>query len=76
MPYDSKAVLETRLTEVRTQITNCRKVQASGMGEQNITMARLETLLKEEQWLLGQIQAGEAQDSGGMFNKVRFRRPT
>lgn len=75
MVYDSRADLVTRLGEIRTEIANARKASTVGMGDKSITYQHLKELREEEKDILAQINAIDAQSSGGLFNKVRFGRP-
>lgn len=78
MAYDTKADLETRLTEIRAEITKARKAQSYGIGSNEITVTRgsLKLLLDEERWVLSQIKECDAASAGGASNRVQFGRPS
>lgn len=76
MSYDSKSDLEVRLAEIRLAISVARKAQTIGAGESTLTRGNLKTLLDEERWVLSQINAIDAQSSGGGGNRVQFGRPS
>jgi hypothetical protein len=80
MPYDSKATLEARLIEVRAALTKVRTSQAYQSGQVSLTRGNYKQLLDEEQWILGQINLIDSQNTssggiGGTTNKVTFQRP-
>lgn len=77
MAYDTKADLELRLAEIRLEIAKARKTQSYGIGsEVTVTRGNLKSLLEEEQWVLGQINAIDAAGStGGACNRIQFGRP-
>lgn len=76
MPYDSKADLEVRLAEIRLAIAVARKAQVIGAGDNTLSRGNLKTLLDEERYVLGQINAIDAQSSAsGTSNRVSFGRP-
>ena len=75
MPYDSRATLVSRLTEIRTAIEKTRTAQAYETGSgMSTTRARLKELLAEEAMILEKIEAIDRY-SDGFFNKVKFQRP-
>jgi hypothetical protein len=75
MAYDSKSDLEVRLAEIRLAIATARKAQTVGAGDNTLTRGNLKTLLDEERWVLSQINAIDAQSSGGGSNRIQFGRP-
>lgn len=75
MPYDSKATLETRLTDIRAAIAKARTAQQAGTADSNVQRANLAQLLAEERWVLAEIAKVDAQSSGGLANQVTFGRP-
>jgi hypothetical protein len=76
MSYDSKADLEVRLAEIRLAIARARKAQSVASGDNSLNRGNLKTLLDEERWVLSQINAVDAVNSGGGANRVQFGRPT
>jgi len=76
MVYDSRATLVTRLTANRAAQDKARNatryVTGGGMG----LTRDLDALQREEKWILDQIAKIDAASSGGMFNKVKFVRPS
>jgi hypothetical protein len=76
MPYDSRATLITRLTDVRSAITKARTAQQAGTADSNVQRANLKQLLDEEKWVLQQIAAVDASSEGGFSNRVQFGRPS
>ena len=75
MPYDSKATLEARLTDIRTAISQARTATSySTAGGNSLTRATLQQLLDEEKMVLGMIEAIDRR-SDGFANKIKFARP-
>lgn len=79
MPYDSKADLEVRLSEIRVEIAKARKVLSYSLGSSEVTVTRtnLRSLLDEERWVLDQIAKADSVsgNSGGISSRIRFGRP-
>lgn len=79
MPYDSQAVLEARLENIRSAIEIARTQQNFASGNRIMAAANLQTLLQEEKDVLTKLEAliAQAGDSGsGTTNKVTFARPS
>jgi hypothetical protein len=77
MAYDSKLYLETRLSEVRSDIAKARRTQSYAVGQDlNVARGNLKVMLDEEKWLLGEIAKVDAALSGGACNRAQFGRPS
>jgi hypothetical protein len=76
MAYDSKSYLETRLSEVRSDIAKARRTQSYAVGQDlNVARGNLKVMLDEEKWLLGEIAKADTAASGGACNRARFVKP-
>lgn len=74
MPYDSRATLVERLTEIRAAISKARTAVSYGTGGRSLSRPGLNQLLDEEKMVLAKIEAID-RASDGAFNKVKFGRP-
>lgn len=76
MPYDTRAELVARLISIRTAIAKARTAESYGIGgDRSLKRPALKSLLEEEAMVEAKIEAMDAVSTGGIFNKVRFKRP-
>ena len=73
MPYDSRATLVSRLTDIRTALAKAREAESYGIGSRKL-QRNYQNLLDEEQTVLAKIEAID-RHTDGLANKVTFQRP-
>ena len=75
MPYETRAQLVARLAKVDTALDKARTADSYNISDFGLKR-NIKALQEERKEIISQIDAIDSASTGGIFNKVKFERPT